>query len=441
MRMRIKDNSTYAKSDFISRFPRLAQMISNKTLADLSENNNFLIFPRHIVASEDLENDSKVIETINDQVLTHNVIGIVGSGKERLVIHSRFSQGADNFFLRYMLQKVLNINLINMDSSLSIEGQYYQLLNYLFPKYLNAAVRKGLFKTYRRFEYNDANLKGSIEIARQIKSNTPFVGKIAYSTREFSKDNELMELIRHTIEYIKTSTYGGTMLLNLTERTKQNVQAVLQNTFNYSPMERRKIIAANRVNPIRHAYYSEYRALQKLCLMILTQKNHSFGKQQLEFYGILFDVSWLWEEYLNLLLKEQFVHPRNRKKQLGFKLYAEMFENHNNRTVYPDFYSKDHKIVLDAKYKKIDTSISRSDLYQIITYAHIFKAQAAGLIYPSNLETKNHLIGELNGYPTKIFRQAFQIPQNVTSYQEFVEKFCISEKTVLEELMQVVDQN
>lgn len=118
-----------------------------------------------------------------------------------------------------------------------------------------------------------------------------------------------------------------------------------------------------------------------------------------------------------------------------------MFENHNNRTVYPDFYSKDHKIVLDAKYKKIDTSISRSDLYQIITYAHIFKAQAAGLIYPSNLETKNHLIGELNGYPTKIFRQAFQIPQNVTSYQEFVEKFCISEKTVLEELMQVVDQN
>ncbi|WEV56242.1 5-methylcytosine restriction system specificity protein McrC [Ligilactobacillus acidipiscis] len=439
--MRIKDNSTYAKSDFISRFPKLAQMISDKTLADLSENNNFLIFPKHLVASEDLENDSKIIETINDQALTHNVIGIVGTGKERLVIHSRFSKGSDNFFLRYILQKVLNINLINMDSSLSIEEQYYQLLIYLFPKYLNAAMRKGLFKTYRRFKYNDANLKGPIEIARQIKSNTPFVGKIAYSTREFSKDNELMELIRHTIEYIKTSTYGETMLLNLTERTKQNVQAVVQNTFNYSPMERRKIIAANRVNPIRHAYYSEYRALQKLCLMILTQKNHSFGKRQLEFYGILFDVSWLWEEYLSLLLKEQFVHPRNRKKQLGFKLYAEMFENHNNRKVYPDFYSKEHKIVLDAKYKKIDTSISRSDLYQIITYAHIFKAQAAGLIYPSNLEMKNHLIGELNGNPTKIFRQAFQVPQNVTSYQEFVEKFRISEKTVLEELMKVVDQN
>ena len=36
-------------------------------------------------------------------------------------------------------------------------------------------------------------------IAQHIKMNTPFIGKIAYSQREFSFDNHLMQLVRHTM--------------------------------------------------------------------------------------------------------------------------------------------------------------------------------------------------------------------------------------------------
>lgn len=42
-----------------------------------------------------------------------------------------------------------------------------------------------------------------IDVARHMKKNTPFIGNIAYSQREYSYDNDLMELVRHTIEYIK----------------------------------------------------------------------------------------------------------------------------------------------------------------------------------------------------------------------------------------------
>lgn len=441
MGMRVKDNSVYAKTAFTSAFPELTSLLANKTLANLSRNKNFLIFPSNLVASEDLENDSQIIETVNDQIRTHNVIGMIGSGQERLVIHSRFSQGQDDFFLRYLLQKVLKINLIDLDTNLSLKEQYYQLLVYLFPKYLNAAMRKGLFRTYVRVEHNDANLKGPIMIARHIKENTPFRGKIAYSTREFTEDNELMELIRHTLEYIKTSVHDGQRILNSTKRTKQNVQAVVQSTSSYDPLERNSIIAANKVKSVRHAYYSEYRALQKMCLMILSRRNHDFGRQQEELYGILFDVSWLWEEYLNLLLGEQFIHPRNRRKQLGISLYSEMLDGHKNRTVYPDFYSKAHQVVLDAKYKKEDTSIERNDLYQIITYAHILKARSAGIIYPSEHETKKHFIGYLSGEPIQIFRQAVQVPQEAVSYEEFVEKFKNTENTLLNQIMQAADKD
>ena len=76
---------------------------------------------------------------------------------------------------------------------------------FFFPYYLKTAMRKGVFKTYIRYKYNDKNVKGTIDIARHISKNTPFMGNIAYSQRECSYDNYLMELVRHTIEYINKS--------------------------------------------------------------------------------------------------------------------------------------------------------------------------------------------------------------------------------------------
>ena len=64
-------------------------------------------------------------------------------------------------------------------------------------------MRKGIYKIYVRNEYNDSNVKGTIDINRHIKMNTPFLGNISYSQREFSYENYVIQLIRHTIEFIK----------------------------------------------------------------------------------------------------------------------------------------------------------------------------------------------------------------------------------------------
>lgn len=40
----------------------------------------------------------------------------------------------------------------------------------------------------------------------EVKKNTPFIGNIAYSQREYSYDNYLMELVRHTIEFMKKNS-------------------------------------------------------------------------------------------------------------------------------------------------------------------------------------------------------------------------------------------
>lgn len=432
--MRIEDNHTYSKAEFVDAYPNLSKKLIDITLSTLSEDDNFLVFPSDFTAIDDLENNSKIIETVNESVRFQNVIGFIGCENEQLEIHSRFSKEDNDYFLHYMLQKILNINVVDLDTKLSMEEQLYQLLMYLFPRYLNAAMRKGVFKQYRLFKYNDANIKGSIDIARHIKSNSPFTGKVAYSTREFTQDNDLIQLVRYTIEFIRLSTKNGRMILNSSELTKQNVSAVVLATPSYNLGNKRKVIVANKTTPIRHAYYTEYRALQRLCLMILTHRRHSLGGESKNIHGILFDVAWLWEEYLNILLKGEFVHPRNKQRKYGISLYNAMFENHKNRTVYPDFYSKDRLVVADAKYKKLDASINREDLYQIVTYSYILKAKAAGVIYPSKSPTKQHRIGELSGYGAEIFRQSIQIPQHVASYSEFVTTIQNTENTLKKQI-------
>ncbi len=70
--------------------------------------------------------------------------------------------------------------------SLSVELQkmtYYDLLVFLFPYYLNEAMRKGIYKEYVKREYNNANIKGAVDVGKHIRSNVPFVGKVAYRTR------------------------------------------------------------------------------------------------------------------------------------------------------------------------------------------------------------------------------------------------------------------
>ncbi|MCM0599265.1 hypothetical protein [Periweissella fabalis] len=66
---------------------------------------------------------------------------------------------------------------------------------------------------------------------------------------------------------------------------------------------------------------------------------------------------------------------------------------------------------------------------QIISYAYVMKANSAGIIYPSirNEDAKLKPIGILDGYWANIFKYGFTIPQNVESYDEFVDQMKLVE--------------
>ena len=424
--MQLTDNQQdLNKEEFITEYPKISQVLLDRTLDNLSQEDSIFIFPNDLKNSPDLDKDQKILETVNQKIKTGNVIGFLGCGQERLTISSRFSSKSDDYFLHYLFQKVLNINLTSLDVGLSYEDRLYQLLIYLFPKYLEVAIRKGLYKEYQRFSHNDSHIKGVIDVGNHLKKNLPFTGNIAYTTREFTYDNPLMQLIRHTIEYMKNQRSIGGVLDNLLT-SRENISEIIRVTPSYKLADRAKISRLNQTKPLRHAYFREYRKLQELCLMILNREKHGLGYQEQKIHGILFDVAWLWEEYVHTLLPKEFIHPRNKDKTDGISVFS-----NRERKVYPDFYDRERKIVLDAKYKKLELTekgINRDDLFQLISYAYILQAEKAGLIFPSIDQTVSSEIGKVEGYGVLLKKWSIQIPQKTSSYSEFYEMLGVSEK-------------
>jgi 5-methylcytosine-specific restriction endonuclease McrBC regulatory subunit McrC len=406
--------------------------IANKNLAVLQENNpDLLIFPQSLGQYCDGIEKSHIFALDEDKLTTYNLMGFVGRNDTQLTITSRFSKdNQQDYFLHYMLQKVFSINLLNFDQTQDKENVWDFLL-YLFPHFLKKAYMQGLYKAYKKEENNDANVKGSIEIKRHIRINIPFAGKIAYSTREHSCDNAVTQLIRHTIEHVKKHPFGNGILANDSE-IRDIVSKFCHTTQNsYDKNTRQKTIAAN-YKPVLHPYFTEYKMLQKICLRILLRDKLTYGQEKDKIYGLLFDGAWLWEEYLNTVLKEiNFKHSKNKESNGSIQLFSD--NKHYPR--YPDFYK--NNIVLDAKYKSLNPNeIDRNDIHQIISYMYVLQAKWSGFIYPEKDKNKENSfeIGTLKGYGNSVKLWNIAIPQSEKKYKDFTEMIKENECNLLENL-------
>lgn len=426
--LRIKDNSQY-KRDSFDEIKNLTGKIADKTLEQL-EREGVFVFPEFVIDADDITKEQMILQSINDFYRAGNVMGFLGCGDERLIIESRFSNKGEDYFFQYLLDRVLDFpNIVDLESDADQNNRLFNFLLFLFPYYLKTAMRKGLFKKYIRHHYNDGNIKGAIDIARHIKKNTPFTGNVAYSQREFSYDNHLMELIRHTIEFIKRKPYGNNLLV----RVKDEVKLVVEATQNYEPYDRQRVIDTNKKNTVRHAYFREYLALQRLCLLILQHQKHQIGSGSRQIYGILFDGAWLWEEYVSSLIDEAFYHPMNK----GGKGAQRLFDG-NIGLIYPDFISRDtgSRIIADAKYKPID-NIGNRDYLQVLAYMFRFDAKEGYYLYPEvdgaddqKLRMNSGSTYEGNVEPREdihVTKHGLKIPSDVDSYTTFASKMQMSE--------------
>lgn len=209
---------------------------------------------------------------------------------------------------------------------------------------------------------------------------------------------------------------------------------VIGATPRYEQYDRQKVIAANKKNAVRHAYFREYRALQRLCLLILQHQKHQIGSGSRQIYGILFDGAWLWEEYINSLIGDAFYHPMNKGNTGAQRLFGG-----NIGLIYPDFISRDNekRIIADAKYKPID-NIGNKDYLQVLAYMFRFEAKAGYCLYPEAAKTDDLQLWmnkgstyEKNVAPRDdicLTKHGLKIPINAENYEMFVAQMKTCEK-------------
>ena len=433
--IQIADNNYKGVSIDKSDIENIKQF-ANKKIKYLKENNLFILSKNSF--KDDIENSDIIeLDEVNNKIYSNNIMGFIGYNDTQIKITSRFTPNSDkDYFLHYMLQKVFYSNIFNWEYT--TERDYsFDFLIYMFTHFFQKAIRQGIFKSYQKREYNDANVRGVIDINRHIKNNIPFNGKIAYNTREYSYDNNITQLIRHTIEYINTKSRG---ILNINEDIKSGVFQIIEATKRYDKNKRQSIINKN-LKKLNHPYFYEYEPLRKICIQILRHEELKYGREENKIYGILFDGAYLWEEYIWTILKDlNFKHPENKTGKGGINLLEKDWE------VFPDFYkiNNEKNIVLDTKYKRLENKdIDRNDKHQIISYVYTLGAKIGAFIYPIK-ETKEDLkslIGELNNsknngiLKASIHKCGFLIPnENFKNIKEFANKIKTSEDNFKEKI-------
>ena len=431
-----KDNSERHLTEIEVCHLETLKKLAEPSIADLcrKEHPNLLIFPQDLDVYGDKIGDAHIFEVKGETIVTGNIMGFIGCGNTKVSITSRFTQDGNDFFLHYMLRKVFAVNLFDLQFN-SDEESIFDFLIYLFPTFLKQAIQQGLYREYQTRKYNDANVKGRIDISRNIRQNIPFAGKIAYTTREYAQDNHLTQLIRHTIEYISHHRYSGDILRN-DDDTTDAVKAICQVTSSYNRNERQKVINEN-LRPIIHPYYNEYRPLQQLCMQILRQEELKYGRDDNEIYGVLFDGAWLWEEYLNTFLADiGFEHPRNKE---GFG-HKSLFTD-GSGWCYPDFLSPD--MVLDAKYKWYDdwNKVQTKDLYQVISYMHVLDRENGGYIVPIDWTSPKLPSKKLKGKGGYMTIYGMDVCFKADSFEEYLSNMIHSEQKILNKLEPIKDKN
>ena len=402
------------------------------TLQELNKREkNLLIFPHSLGANEDDIGSQNLFDIAGGKLKTGNAMGFFCIDGVQVAIRSRFDKESEKqYFLHYMLQKVFGINILNLENHMGPD-ELWEFLIYVFPYCLLRALRQGLFRAYRQYDCNDSKVKGAIDIARHLKLNLPFAGKIAYRMREYSSDNPVMQLIRHTIEFIKLDKRRA-VILSSDDEIKNVVAQITEVTPSYNAQDRNKVIFQN-LRGANHPYFTEYTFLRDLCLRILRHDKVSTGNDDNHIRGIVFDGAWLWEEYLATLLKPMgFEHPENKTGKGRRYLFTD-----NSGRIYPDFIGKNS--VLDAKYKQLDANnVSREDRFQLISYMHVLQKDLGLLLHPTRSDCAVKINKKLHGYGGKMGTLAFCVPQD-SDWMEFCKLMEKAENALCTNISQYID--
>lgn len=356
------------------------------TLSDYTANGGkFLSF-----LPESKEKEDELIISTKKQddglyVQTGNFIGSFSHNGIDIEINSRFS----NKFLERMLNFANDIYVDDVSLGKSIDAKKNLskiIIYYLFIQALERVFLLGLPKEYKDKSYHEAKVMGKVDMAKFIKKDVPFVGKISSTNRERQDIGNIVLVLHKALKIVQ-------------KESKELIKPVI-NTLSYlNEIREPRLVTPNVTNnalnskALHNPIYTPYKKVLEYAKLIIENEDagtKSNGKQN---FGFLVDVAELFEIYIRKLLQKEFkdwsvISPK-------IELYKDKFFA---RKIIPDIVmsSGDQVLVFDTKYKRMNMrgkdqyglgDIDRNDFFQINTYMSYYQNQgknviAGGLLYP-----------------------------------------------------------
>ena len=318
-------------------------------------------------------------------VQTGNFIGSFSHNDIDIEINSRFS----NKFLERMLNFANDIYIDDVSLGKSIDAKKNLskiVVYYLFIQALERAFLLGLPKEYKDKSYHETKVMGKVDMAKFIKNDIPFAGKISSVNRERQDIGDIVLVLHKALKIVQKESkelikpvINTLSCLNETREPRLVTPNVVHNVLNSKAL----------YNPI----YTPYKKVLEYAKLIIENEDagtKSNGKQNL---GFLVDVAKLFEIYIRKLLQKEFKDWSVTSPKI--ELYKDKFFV---RKIIPDIVmsSGDKVLVFDTKYKRMNMlgkdqyglgDVDRNDFFQINTYMSYYQNQgkkviAGGLLYP-----------------------------------------------------------
>ena len=320
-------------------------------------------------------------------VQTGNFIGSFSHNGIDIEINSRFS----NKFLARMLNFANDIYIDDVSLGKSIDAKENLskiIIYYLFIQTLERAFLLGLPKGYKDKSYHEAKVMGKVDVAKFIKTDISFGGKISSTNRERQDIGDIVLVLYKALKIVQ-------------KEAKELIKPVV-NALNYlcEIRESRLVtpsVVHNALNSksLHNPIYAPYKKVLEYASLIIENEKAGIkgtGRQNL---GFIVNVAELFEIYMRKLLQKEFKDWSVTSPKI--ELYKDKFFA---RKIIPDIVigSGDKVLVFDTKYKRMNMQgkdqyglgdVDRNDFFQINTYMSYYQNQgknviAGGLLYPMN---------------------------------------------------------
>lgn len=332
-----------------------------------------------------------------------NFVGIIAAGDLVIEILPKISLTndviKDREMLIFMLSKCnkISVNVNEMLKTNMLNCSLIDILAKVFINKLLPELQKGLYFEYVSKEDSLNKIKGKVLLTQNSKINAMNKTKVYCKYDEFTENNLFNSILLRAINYLNTLVKNNTVAkeLNIARSILSEVDDlyITRNILN--------LYCLNRKNE----RFKEAFALAKLILENSTMDT-STGKEN--GFSILFEMNYLFEEYIGVLLKEVLEYENtivNTQEKAEYLLWNKN-RNRNEIALKPDiviYNDEKAEVIIDTKWKAaaLDNKeiYSQSDIYQMYAYITTYtECKRCILLYPKISDNNEHSIWKLKPF-------------------------------------------